>query len=67
MIVTEWGKFERNDIQMNDIHEARNHVAEPNFVTQFEQMLERKSYLSSVRCSVDLLICCSILMGQQRS
>ena len=60
--VGEWGKFERSDIERNNILDAQdNGIGAPTFVRTFEGMLERKP---RVRSFVGLPVCCSILMSQ---
>jgi hypothetical protein len=65
--VNKWGTFQLSDIKRNRIEDAQNLIIIPNFVTNFEQKLARKSRLHpDVRCFLDLFVCCPILTGQCR-
>ena len=50
--VNEWGIFQNSDIELNDICDAL--TITPNFVTEFERMLDRKPGLRlDVGCFLD--------------
>jgi hypothetical protein len=52
--VHEWEIFQESDIDLNNILEASNEIPAPDFVTNFERMLDRKPGLRpEVPCYLD--------------